>query len=70
MRTLLLGIRDRMRWLLRQHGNPAVIHAEHEALFDAILVGDRLEAERLFHEHLSTSRAAVAERAEGADRNV
>jgi DNA-binding GntR family transcriptional regulator len=62
MRGLLLGIQDRMQWLLRQHGNPAEIHAEHEALLDAIVAGDQLEAERLFHQHLSTSRAALAER--------
>jgi DNA-binding GntR family transcriptional regulator len=59
---MLLGIRDRMRWLLRQHSDPAVIHAEHQALLEAIIGRDSTEAERLFRQHLSTSRAAVAER--------
>ena len=60
LRGMLLGIRDRMRWLLRQHGDPAQIHAEHVALLDAITDGDRPEAERLFQQHLSTSRTALA----------
>ena len=63
LRQMLLGVRDRMRWLLRQHGNPEQIHAEHEALLDAICAGDRPEAERLFRQHLSTSRAAVGDQA-------
>ena len=66
LRGMLLGISDRMRWLLRQHGNPAQIHAEHVALLDAITGGDRPAAERLFHQHLRTSRAAVAEQSSGA----
>src|SRR6476469_2425499 len=28
LRGMLHGVGDRMRWLLRQHGNPAQIHAE------------------------------------------
>ena len=60
---MLLGVRDRMRWLPSQHGNPEQIHAEHEALLDAICAGDRPEAERLFRQHLSTSRAAVGDQA-------
>jgi DNA-binding GntR family transcriptional regulator len=70
MRGMLLGIQDRMRWLLRQHDNPAEIHAEHVALLDAIVAGNQLEAERLFHQHLSTSRTALSVRASsevGAD---
>ena len=62
LREMLLGIRDRMRWLLRQHGNPAEIHAEHEQLLDAIVAahrpGGRERAEALFQQHLSTSRTA------------
>jgi DNA-binding GntR family transcriptional regulator len=62
LRETLLGIRDRMRWLLRRHGNPAEIHAEHEQLLDAIVSahtpGGRERAEALFRQHLSTSRAA------------
>ncbi len=59
LRGLLAGIRDRMRWLLRQHGDPAAILAEHEALVGAIVGGDRDAAERLLREHLRTSRAAL-----------
>jgi DNA-binding GntR family transcriptional regulator len=74
LRGMLLGISDRMRWLLRQHSNPAQIHAEHVALLDAITGGDRPAAERLLHQHLRTSRAAlaghgaVAEQAQGAEQ--
>ena len=57
---MLLGIRDRMRWLLRQHGNPADIHAEHVELLNAIVRGDRGRAEELSQQHLSTSRRAQA----------
>ncbi|MET0864427.1 MAG: GntR family transcriptional regulator [Nakamurella sp.] len=59
-RGLLSGIRDRMQWLLRQHDDPAAIHLEHEALFTAIVDGDEPAADRIFRQHLSTSRAAVA----------
>jgi len=68
LREMLLGIQDRMRWLLRQHGNPAQIHAEHVALFEAITGGDPGQAERLFQQHLSTSRAAVADHSTAGDR--
>ncbi len=61
LREMLLGIRDRMRWLLRQHGNPAEIHAEHRELLDAITRGDRQHAEELFRQHVSTSRTAYGE---------
>lgn len=62
LREMLHGIRDRMRWLLRQHSNPAEIHAEHEELFEAIVSArtpdDRERAETLFRQHLRTSRLA------------
>ena len=61
LREMLLGIRDRMGWLLRQHGNPAEIQAEHRELLDAITRGDRQHAEELFRQHLSTSRTAHSE---------
>ena len=61
LREMLLGIRDRMRWLLRQHANPAEIHAEHLDLLAAIVCGDRPHAEELFRQHLSTSRTAYTE---------
>ena len=61
LHEMLLGIRDRMRWLLRQHGDPAQIHAEHGELLAAIVRGDRQRAEELFRQHLSTSRTAYTE---------
>lgn len=66
LRGMLLGIRDRMRWLLRQHSDPVLILAEHQALLDAIVRRDHGEAERLFRQHLSTSAAAVAARTRAA----
>lgn len=62
LRELLDGLRDRMRWLLRQHDDPATIHAEHVALLDAMLAGDLTLVESLAEQHLSTSRAAMAPR--------
>ncbi len=59
LREILLGIGDRMRWLLRQHDDPEVILAEHEALLAAIAAGDRQQAERLHEQHLRTSRTAM-----------
>ncbi len=61
LRGLLTGIRDRMRWLLRQHSDPRAIAAQHEALVEAIVTGDRAEADRLLGDHLRSSRAAVQE---------
>jgi DNA-binding GntR family transcriptional regulator len=61
LREMLLGIRDRMRWLLRRHDNPAQIHAEHSELLAAIVRGDHRHAEELFRQHLSTSRTAYTE---------
>ena len=62
LRGLLAGIRDRMRWLLQQHGDPAGIAAEHEALVAAIAAADRSQARRLLRQHLTTSRAALSDR--------
>jgi DNA-binding GntR family transcriptional regulator len=62
LRGLLSGIRDRMKWLLRQHDDPVMIAAEHEALVAAIAAGNRFEAQRLLLAHLATSRAALANR--------
>lgn len=62
LRSLLHGLADRMRWLLTQHGDPAVIHAEHVALLDAVLAGDPSTVEQLGAQHLSTSRAALERR--------
>jgi DNA-binding GntR family transcriptional regulator len=62
LKAQLNGVRDRMRWLLRQHGDPAAIHAEHERMLAAILDGDLPAARALFQQHLSTSRSALAER--------
>jgi DNA-binding GntR family transcriptional regulator len=70
LREMLLGIRDRMRWLLRQHGNPAQIHAEHLALLDTITTGDRSAAQHLFRQHLATSRAALSDQAQIAQNDT
>lgn len=56
---ILLGIRDRMRWLLRKHTEPEIVLAEHEALLAAIAAGDREGAEQLNARHLRTSRTAL-----------
>jgi DNA-binding GntR family transcriptional regulator len=53
---------SRVRWLLAQHSDLAAIADEHRALLDAVRDGDADAAARLAREHLSTSRAAAAER--------
>lgn len=68
LRGLLAGVEDRMRWLLRQHGDPAAIHAEHVALLDALVAGDEPAVERLAAHHLATSRAQAARRPAGPGR--
>lgn len=68
LRGLLDGIRDRMRWLLRQHGDPAAMHAEHVALLGALVAGDEPTVERLAAQHLATSRAEAAGRPAGPGR--
>lgn len=65
LQGLLDGVRDRMRWLLRQHGDPAAMHVEHVALLDAIGAGDEPTVLRLAEHHLATSRAAAARRLGG-----
>lgn len=65
LRGLLDGVRDRMRWLLRQHADPAAMHAEHVALLDAVLAGDGPTVERVAAHHLATSRAEAASRHHG-----
>lgn len=69
LRGLLDGVRERMRWLLRQHEDPAAMHAEHVALLDAVLAGDLPGVELLAAHHLATSRAAAAARHEHAPVN-
>ena len=64
LKAQLKGVRDRMRWLLRQHGDPTAIHAEHERMLAAILDGDLPGAKVLFQQHLATSRRAFAQRTE------
>jgi len=64
LKAQLNGVRDRMRWLLRQHGDPAAIHEEHERMLAAILDGDLMGAKALFQQHLSTSRTALEQRAD------
>lgn len=51
----------RRRWLLRQHADPAAMHAEHVRLYEAIEGGDVELAVRIVDEHAATStRHAVA----------
>lgn len=64
LRGLLEGVRERMRWLLRQHDDPGAVHAEHVALLEAILAGDASTVQRLAAQHLATSRAELTRRHE------
>jgi len=48
-------VSQRRRWLLAQHTDPAPIHAEHVALFDAIASGDADRARRLTEDHARTT---------------
>lgn len=45
----------RRRWLLSQHSDPAPIHAEHRALYEALADGDRTRAEQLVEAHAQTT---------------
>lgn len=48
-------LRSRMRWLLAQHDDLAVVAAEHEALYDAVAARDLGQVERLARDHLASS---------------
>ncbi|WP_460605212.1 GntR family transcriptional regulator [Jatrophihabitans fulvus] len=48
----------RIAWLMRQHAEPAPIHAEHRALVEAIAAGDARRAGRLARAHAATTLAA------------
>lgn len=61
VRQLLADLDQRMRWLLRQHTDPAAIHAEHRELVDAIESGDVERAREVNERHLRTSRRAFDE---------
>ena len=61
VRQLLADLDQRMRWLLRQHTEPAAIHAEHQELVDAIESGDVERAREVNQRHLRTSRQAFDE---------
>lgn len=52
---VLASVSERRRWLLSQHTEPAPIHAEHEALYDAIATGDRERARQLTELHAATT---------------
>lgn len=56
---LLSTIRPRLAWVHRQHGDAAVLHAEHVAIADAIAAGDTTAAAALIHSHAASSRQAV-----------
>lgn len=55
---LLGSIAPRLRWLQRQHGDPAVILAEHRRLLSALTAGDSEGARTIALGHASTSREA------------
>lgn len=61
VRQLLADLHQRMRWLLRQHTDPATIHAEHWELFTAMESGETADALRVNERHLRTSRQALDE---------
>ena len=61
VRQLLGDLDQRMRWLLRQHADPAAIHAEHVELVEAIESGDLDRAREVNRKHLRTSRRAFDE---------
>lgn len=59
VRQLLIDIDQRMRWLLRQHADPAAIHREHAELVEAMESGDVNRAREVNARHLVTSRRAL-----------
>ena len=61
VRQLLADLDQRMRWLLRQHADPAAIHAEHRELVEAMESGDVDRARAVNRRHLRTSRRAFDE---------
>jgi DNA-binding GntR family transcriptional regulator len=58
VRQLLADLDQRMRWLLRQHADPAAIHAEHRELVEAMESGDVDRAQEVNQRHMRTSRRA------------
>lgn len=56
----------RRRWLMRQHAEPAAIHAEHLALYAAIIAGDGDRAVRIVDAHAGTSISHALAVAEGS----
>lgn len=52
---ILAGVSERRRWLLSQHSDPAPIHAEHVALYDALVDGDRTRAQQIVKNHAKTT---------------
>ena len=68
--SVMEPVSGRMKWLLSQHDEPEVMHAEHAAILRAFRARDVAAAQQLCRDHLATSRAAVASRvgAGGPDR--
>lgn len=56
---LLNTLRPRLAWVHRQHGDPAVLHAEHVAIVEAIAARDTTAVAALIHSHSASSRQAV-----------
>ena len=48
-------VAERRRWLLSQHTDPAPIHAEHRAIYEALAAGDRARAQQITEDHARTT---------------
>lgn len=64
---LLSSIRPRLAWVHRQHGDAAVLHAEHVAITDAIAAGDTAAVAALIRAHSTSSRQAIHDHRDHAD---
>lgn len=54
--SLIQPLQGRLHWLLRQNGDPRLVHAQHVAVCEAIAAGDPHRAEQVALEHVQTSR--------------
>ena len=59
LRAVMQPVAGRMKWLLSQHEDPAMMNREHAAIAGALRRRDAVAASRLCSEHLASSRAAV-----------
>ncbi|WP_262851164.1 GntR family transcriptional regulator [Mumia quercus] len=65
---VLTTIGERRRWLMRQHTDPAPIHAEHEALYAALVAADVEGAVALVEAHARGSVVHAVTSQPGARR--